>query len=172
MPLAAYLYLCLMLGFDQESYLINGWKQGIFISLVVQDDELQPRSLCSIDERLPHMHFRAGQMVSTKGQRRNGLRHKLYQKCKHQHQHFHRTMFRTGNGQLNGNKEMEQQVRPTLISNKVTFGLKQAKKRNLENTLFQHIVTLLAISYLLSFNFVHNLQSLLTWQLNLNKIIL
>ena len=128
MPLAAYLYLCLMLGFDQESYLINGWKQGIFISLVVQDDELQPRSLCSIDERLPHMHFRAGQMVSTKGQRRNGLRHKLYQKCKHQHQHFHWTMFRTGNGQLNGNKEMEQQVRPTLISNKVTFGLKQAKK--------------------------------------------
>ena len=77
MPLAAYLYLCLMLGFDQESYFINGWKQGIFISLVVQDDELQPRSLCSIDERLPHMHFRAGQMVSTKGQRRNGLRHKL-----------------------------------------------------------------------------------------------
>ena len=115
MPLAAYLYLCLMLGFDQESHLINGWKQGIFISLVVQDDELQPRSLCSIDERLPHMHFRAGQMVSTKGQRRNGLRHKVYQKCKHQHQHFHWTMFRTGNGQLNGNKEMEQQVRPTLI---------------------------------------------------------
>ena len=37
-------------------------------------------------------------------------------------------MFRTGNGQLNGNKEMEQQVRPTLISNKVTFGLKRAKK--------------------------------------------
>ena len=81
-------------------------------------------------------------------------------------------MFRTGNGQLSGNKEIEQQVRPTLISNNVTFGLKQAKKRNLENTLFQHIVTLLAISYLLSFNFVHNLQSLLTWQLNLNKIIL
>ena len=70
-------------------------------------------------------------------------------------------MFRTGNGQINGNKEMKQQVRPTLISNKVTFGLKQAKKRNLENILFQHIVTLVAISYLLSFNFVHNLQSTL-----------
>ena len=68
----------------------NQWLKAKEIHIyVVQDDELQPISLCSIDERLPHMHFRAGQMVSTKGQRRNGLRHKVYQKCKHQHQHFH-----------------------------------------------------------------------------------
>ena len=106
----------------------NQWLKAKEIHIyVVQDDELQPRSLYYIDERLPHMHFRAGQMVSTKGQRRNGLRHKLYQKCKHQHRHFYRITFRTGNGQLNGNKEMEQHVRPTLISNKVTFGLKQVK---------------------------------------------
>ena len=96
-------------------------------STVVQDDELQPISLCSIDERLPHMHFRAGQMVSTKGQRRNGLRHELYQKCKQQHQHFDQIVFRAENGQLNGNKEMEQLVRPTFTSSIVTFGLKQTK---------------------------------------------
>ena len=106
----------------------NQWLKAKEIHIyVVQDDELQPRSLCYINERLPHMHFRAGQMVSTKGQRRNGLRHELYQKCKQQHQHFHQIIFRAENGQLNGNKEMEQLVRPTFISSKVTFGLKQTK---------------------------------------------
>ena len=106
----------------------NQWLKAKEIHIyVVQDDELQPRSLYYIDERLPHMHFRAGQMVSTKGQRRNGLGHELYQKCKQQHQHFHQIIFRAENGQLNGNKEMEQLVRPTFISSKVTFGLKQTK---------------------------------------------
>ena len=59
-------------------------------------------------------------------------------------------MFWTGNGQLNGNKEMEQQVRPTLISNKVTFGLKQAKNE-IQKTLYFNIYCNTVGNFILAF---------------------
>ena len=123
--LRLHVHICLM----WLSHLMNGWKQKRFIFMLFRrmNFNQDPSVISTEDCLICIMHFRAGQMVSTKGQRRNGLRHELYQKCKQQHQHFHQIIFRAENGQLNGNKEMEQLVRPTFISSKVTFGLKQTK---------------------------------------------